>query len=135
MKTLKSILTNTYRASIITCGRLRGVFTRNEAMTDHEAIQGEWVSIAPGKTGYRIPIGSERIGSKLRYQLDSDVVPKQIYLEHRDPGSRPRSSARGVYELTGDMLKIRWAYADEAPPKSMEMPEDGSRVLMLKRVV
>ena len=104
-------------------------------MTDHEAIQGEWVSIAPGKPEYRIPIGPERFGSKLRYQLDSNVVPKQIYLEHRDRGSRPRSSAQGVYELTGDMLKIRWAYADGVPPKSLEMLEDGSRVLLLKRVV
>lgn len=78
-------------------------------MTDHEAIQGEWVSIAPSRPGYRIPIGPELIGSKLRYQLQPNSDPKQIQLEHRDPGGRPRSSVDGVYELSGDSLIVRWS--------------------------
>lgn len=103
-------------------------------MTDHEAIQGSWVSIAPSRPGYRIPIGPELIGSKLRYQLQSGTKPKRISLEHRDPGGRPRTSAQGVYELAGDSLTIRWAETSEVSPEALGTADQGDCVLHLQRV-
>ena len=104
-------------------------------MTDQEAIQGEWVSMAPSTPGYQVPISSDLIGSKLRYQLRSDSVPKQIFIRHRDAGARTRSSAHGVYELSGDQLTFRWTYADGVPPESLEAIDSGDSVLHLRRVV
>ena len=104
-------------------------------MTDEEAIQGDWVSVAPSVPGYQIPIGPERFGSKLRYQLQPDSAPKQILIEHRDPGNRTRSSAHGVYELSGDRLTVRWAYSDGLPPESLNATDQEGSVLHLRRVI
>ncbi len=103
-------------------------------MSDHQAIQGEWVSIAPGPSGYRFPIGPELIGSKLRYQLDEDASPKQIDVEHRDPGARTRTAVTGIYELAGDSLKIQWTNGGDRPSQFPPDAAGDSRVLFLKRV-
>ncbi len=104
-------------------------------MTDQEAIQGDWVSVAPSMPGYQIPISSELIGSKLRYQLQPNSVPKQIFIEHRDPGGRTHSSAHGVYELSGDLLTVRWTFSGGLPSESLKTTDKGSSVLHLRRVV
>ena len=104
-------------------------------MSDHEAIQGEWESIAPSRPGYRIPIGPELIGSKLRYQLQPNSVPKQIQLEHRDPGGRPRSSVEGVYELSGDSLIVRWSDSNIDLVGETNAGQPAMSVLHLQRVL
>ena len=104
-------------------------------MTDQEAIQGDWVSVAPSMPGYQIPIGPDLIGSKLRYQLRPDSIPKQIFIEHRDAEGRTHSSAHGLYELSGDLLTVRWAYSDRLPPESLKIIDRGDSILHLRRVI
>ncbi|MCH2201711.1 MAG: hypothetical protein MK102_07060 [Fuerstiella sp.] len=104
-------------------------------MTDHEAIQGDWVSVAPSRPGYEIPISAELMGSKLTYQLQPDNVPKRIFIKHRDAGNRTHSSSHGVYELSGDQLTVRWTYSDDTPPWSVTTDNTSGSVLHLRRVV
>lgn len=103
-------------------------------MNDQEAIQGHWISVPPSQPGFRIPIGPKLIGAKLRYRLQPDSSPRRIYLEHRDAGNRTRSSAHGIYELSGDRLTIRWTFADEPPPEFVSTPDAAGSVLHLQRV-
>ncbi|MCH2210826.1 MAG: hypothetical protein MK110_05960 [Fuerstiella sp.] len=104
-------------------------------MTDHEAIQGNWISVAPSRPGYEIPIRAEQMGSKLKYRLQTDSDPKRIFIEHGDAGNRTHSSARGVYELSGDRLTVRWTYLDETLPESVNADGTSGSVLHLRRVI
>jgi len=103
---------------------------------DSRKIQGVWRVVSPAKLEYIIPISDQMLGSKVLYQLNDQVHPKQIDMQHRRPRARPRYSAQGIYHLTEETLTICWNDSGQRPAEFPKQSGTGrDRFLVLRRMV
>ena len=128
------------------------VSAAEDAAKDKQSIQGTWQVVsaiqegkeAAERNGWFFEITADKLtmkmaremaeGLTLDYRLDPSATPKAIDTTHElDPG-KPIVQ-KGIYELSGDTLKLHFEAAGKKPPATFDSKPGGtSSLFILKRV-
>jgi len=123
---------------------------QDAAKADLDKLQGRWVVIALTEGGKEAPKdslqGDELLIKGSQYtmktgkdtyrgslKLDPGQKPKQIDATFIDDQGKEQGKALGIYELSGDRLRICWRHKGERPATFASPPDSGVRLMELKR--
>jgi len=123
---------------------------QDAAKADLDKLQGRWVVVALTESGKEAPKdsvkGDEFVVKGSQYtmktgkdtyrgglKLDAGKTPKQIDATFIDDQGKEQGKALGIYELSGDRLKICWKHKGERPTTFASPPDSGVRLMELKR--
>jgi uncharacterized protein (TIGR03067 family) len=116
---------------------------------DKERLQGTWQVTALVEGGKAVPPESLKEtrmtikGNQFTFKgdqsyrgaftLEPGKKPKWIDTTFMDEDSKEAGRALGIYELTGDQLKITWRHKGKDRPADFVSKDEGVRSIVLKR--